>query len=65
MPRPPSDLRRRQVMLSPTTEAQLDAIAAHHGWTTDGAPSRSRAIRELVAAEAARIAAKKNRKNPA
>jgi hypothetical protein len=65
MPRPKSDLARHQLMLDPATLAALDAIARHHGWLSErGGPSRSRAVRELAAMEAARIRkAEKRRKD--
>jgi hypothetical protein len=62
MPRPKSDLARHQVMLGPADLANLDAIARHHGWLSErGEPSRSRAVRELAAREAKRIAGAEKR----
>lgn len=56
MPRPKSDLARHQVMLGPEDLANLDLIARRHGWLSErGEPSRSLAIRELAAKEAAKI----------
>lgn len=56
MPRPKSDLARHQVMLAPADLENLDLIARHHGWLSErGDPSRSLAIREMAAKEAARI----------
>ena len=62
MPRPKSDLARHQFMVNPETLANLDEIARHHGWLSErGEPSRSMAIRELAAREAAKIRKAKKR----
>lgn len=55
MPRPPSDLVKVSLKLSPEALDQLDRIARARGWETEGKPSRSRAVRELAALEAARL----------
>jgi hypothetical protein len=65
MPRPASDLTRYSFRLSPADWDRLEAIARHHGWWTEsGGPNRSRAVRELAAREADRIARGKSRKTP-
>jgi hypothetical protein len=60
MPRPKSDLSVRMFSIAPADLANLDTVAAHHGWLTEagvqkGEPNRSRAVRELAAREARRI----------
>lgn len=50
MPRPSSGLVQTQILLSPADREALDRIAQERGLVTDGRPSRSAAVRWLLAA---------------